>query len=122
MLVIAPTNGRALPHWSQINWTAVAANVRPLHGRISRAAAQEEHAQGQHLQKLLVRSMAATRKASRQVPQEKNGKPTPGSDGVVCDTPQKRLALVQEGLRLTGYRPKPVKRCSIPKSSGGQRP
>jgi RNA-directed DNA polymerase len=122
MLVIAPTNGRALPHGSPMNWTAVEANVRHLQSRISRAAAQEDPAQVQNLQKLLGRSMSATRKAIRQVTQEHSGKHTPGIDGVVCETPQKRLALWQDGLRLTGYRPKPVQRCSIPKSSGGQRP
>ena len=122
MLVIEPTNGRALPHWSQINWTAVEANVRHLQGRISRAAAQEDQAQVKNLQKLLGRSMSATLKAIRQVTQEHSGKHTPGMDGMVCDTPQQRLALWQDGLRLTGYRPKPVTRCSIPQRSGGQRP
>jgi RNA-directed DNA polymerase len=122
MLVIEPTNGRELTHWSQINWTAVAANVRHLQGRIYRAAAHEDHAQVKNLQKLMVRSMSAKLKAIRQVTQENSGKQTPGIDGVVCDTPQKRLALLQDGLSLKGYCPKPVKRCSIPKSSGGQRP
>ena len=122
MLVIEPTNGRELPHWSQMNWTAVEANVRHLQGRLSRAAAHEEHAQVHNLQKLMVRSLSATRKALRQVTQEKSGKQTPGIDGVVCDTPQKRLALLQDGLSRKGYCPKPVKRCSIPKRSGGQRP
>jgi RNA-directed DNA polymerase len=122
MLVIEPTNGRALTHWSQINWTAVEANVRHLQGRIYRAAAHEDQAQVKNLQKLMVRSMSAKLKAIRQVTQENSGKQTPGIDGVVCDTPQKRLALLQDGLSLKGYRPKPVKRCYIPKSSGGQRP
>jgi RNA-directed DNA polymerase len=122
MLVIAPTNGRELTHWSQSNWTAGEANVRHLQGRISRAAAHEDQAQVKNLQKLMVRSMSATLKAIRQVTQEHSGKQTPGIDGVVCETPQKRLALVQDGLSLKGYGPKPVKRCYIPQSSGGQRP
>jgi len=122
MLVIEPTNGRELTHWSQSNWTAGEANVRHLQGRISRAAAHEDQAQVKNLQKLMVRSMSATLKAIRQVTQEHSGKQTPGIDGVVCETPQKRLALVQDGLSLKGYGPKPVKRCYIPKSSGGQRP
>ena len=122
MLVIEPTNGRELTHWSQLNWTAVAANVRHLQGRIYRAAAHEDHAQVKNLQKLMVRSMSAKLKAIRQVTQENSGKHTPGIDGVVCETPQKRLALLQDGLSLKDYRPKPVKRCYIPKSSGGQRP
>jgi RNA-directed DNA polymerase len=122
MLVIAPTNGRELTHWSQSNWTAGEANVRHLQGRISRAAAHEDQAQVKNLQKLMVRSMSATLKAIRQVTQEHSGKQTPGIDGVVCETPQKRLALVQDDLSLKGYGPKPVKRCSRPQSSGGQRP
>src|SRR5262249_62248829 len=122
MLVIEPTNGRELTHWSQSNWTAVAANVRHLQGRISRAAAQEDQAQVKNLQKLMVRSMSAKLKAIRQVTQEHSGKQTPGIDGVVCDTPQQRLALLQDGLSLTGYRPKPVKRSYIPKTSAAQAP
>ena len=87
MLVIEPTNGRELTHWSQLNWTAVAANVRHLQGRIYRAVAHEDHAQVKNLQKLMVRSMSAKLKAIRQVTQENSGKQTPGIDGVVCDTP-----------------------------------
>jgi RNA-directed DNA polymerase len=100
----------------------VEANVRGLQGRIYRAAAQGEQAQVKNLPKRMVRSMSATLKASRQVTQENSGKQTPGIDGVVCDTPQKRLALWNDGLSLTGYRPTPVKRCYRPKNSGGQRP
>ena len=70
----------------------------------------------------MVRSMSAKLKAIRPVTHEKNGKQTPGIDGVVCDTLQQRLALLQDGLSRKGYRPKPVKRCYIPKNSGGQRP
>lgn len=66
--------------------------------------------------------MSAHRKAIRQVPQEHSGKHTPGSEGGGCETPPKRLALWQEGLSLTGYPPKPVKRCSRPKRSGGHSP
>ena len=95
MLVIEPTNGRELTHWSQMHWTAVEANVRHLQGRIYRAAAHEDHAQVKNLQKLMVRSLSAKLKAIRQVTQENSGKQTPGIDGVVCDTPQKRLAFLR---------------------------
>jgi N-terminal domain of reverse transcriptase len=95
MLVIAPTNRHKLTHWSQINWTAVEANVRHLQGRIYRAAAHEDHAQVKNRQRLVVRSMSAKLKAIRQVTQEHSGQQTLGIDGVVCDTPQKRLALLE---------------------------
>jgi retron-type reverse transcriptase len=122
MLVIEPTKGRELTHWSQSNWTAVEANVRRLQGRLYRAAAHHEHGKVKNLQKLMVRSMSAKLKAIRQVTQENSGKHTPGIDGVVCDTPQKRLELLNDGLRLKGYRPQPVKRHYRPKRHGGQRP
>jgi RNA-directed DNA polymerase len=122
MLVIEPTKGRELTHWSQMNWTGVEANVRRLQSRIYRAAANGEHAKVKNLQKLMVRSVSAQLLAIRQVPQDHSGKHTPGVDGVVCDTPQKRMALLNDGLSLKGYRPKPVKRHYIPKHSGGRRP
>ena len=33
------------------------------------------------------------------------GQHTPGVDGVVVDTPEARVQLLQEGLSLKGYRP-----------------
>ena len=92
MLVSEPTKGRELTHGSQMNWTGAEANVRRLQSRISRAAANGEHAQGKNLQKLMVRSVSAQLLAIRQVTQDNSDKHTPGVDGVVCDTPQKRMA------------------------------
>jgi RNA-directed DNA polymerase len=117
-----PTKGRERTHGAQMNWTRVEANVRRLQSRLYRAAAHGEHAQVQNLHKLMVRSGSAKLKAIRQVPQAKSGKHTPGVDGVVCANPQKRMALLNDGLSLKGYRPKPVKRHYIPKNSGGRRP
>ncbi len=95
MLVIEPTDERELRRWADINWTAVEANVRRLQGRIYRAAANGELAKVKNLQKLLVRSLSAKLKAIRQVTQENRGKKTPGIDGVVCNTPEARRALVR---------------------------
>ena len=119
---IEQTSGRDLTRWSDINWTAVKACVRRLQGRIFRAAAHGELAQVKNLQKLLVRSQAAKLLAIRQVTQANDGKHTPGIDGVVCDTPEARLALLQDGLSLRGYQPKPVRRVYIPKANGQWRP
>ena len=78
MLVIEPTKGWGLTHWSQINWSRVEATIRRLQGRIYRAAAHGASATVKNLQKLLVRSRSAKLKAIRQVTQENNGKHTPG--------------------------------------------
>jgi RNA-directed DNA polymerase len=122
MRVIEPTNGQRLTHWSQINWTQTEANVRRIQGRIFRATAAGDFKKVKNLQKLMVHSMSAKLKAIRQVTQENRGKNTPGVDGVVCDTPEKRLEMALEGLNFTGYRPEPVRRVYIPKSNGEKRP
>ena len=122
MRVIAPTKGRALTHGAQMHWSRVETHVRRLQDRLSRAAANNEHAQVNTLQKRMGRSRSAQRKAIRQVTQEHSGTQTPGIDGVGCDTPQQRLELLHEGRSLQGYRPKPVQRQYRPKHRGGQRP
>src|SRR5680860_113824 len=121
MLVIEPTTGRKL-EWQDINWTAVTATVRRLQGRIFRATRSGEHAKVKSLQKLLVRSQAAKLLAIRQVTQQNRGRHTPGVDGVVVDTSEARVRLLQESLSLKDYRPKPVKRVRIPKANGKERP
>jgi RNA-directed DNA polymerase len=122
MLVIEPNSEHKLTCWAGINWTAVEANVRRLQGRIYRATADQDWKQVKNLQKLMVRSQAAKLKAIRQVTQENSGKHTPGIDGVVCDTPEKRLDRFNEGMEFQGYHPKPVRRVYIPKANGKRRP
>ena len=122
MLVIAPTKGRALTHWSQMNWTGVEANVRRLQSRSERAAAHGEQAQGKNRHKRMVRSGSAPLLASRQVPQDHSGTQTPGVDGGGCETPQQRLARLHDGLSRKGDRPTPVTRHDLPKHRGGRRP
>ncbi len=60
--------------------------------------------------------------AVRQVAQENDGRKTPGIDGVVSTTDEDRVRLLQDGLRLQGYRPLPVRRVFIPKANGKLRP
>lgn len=121
MLVIDPTTGQMPTHWADINWSGVDASVRRLQSRIYRATTSQQHRKVKALQKLLVRTMSAKLKATRQVTQENRGKHTPGMDGVTCDTPEKRLALVEQ-LEFQDYCPKPVRRIYIPKANGKRRP
>jgi len=52
---------------------------------------------------------------------ENKGKKTPGVDGEVWNTPEKKSQALNE-LKHQGYRPSPLKRVYIPKADGRQRP
>jgi RNA-directed DNA polymerase len=108
--------------WSSVDWTATEAVVGRIQNRIFRAAKTGDGARVENLQKLLVRSRSAKLLAIRQVTQRNAGRNTPGIDGVVCRTPEDRVTLLESGLDLTGYKPKPVRRVYIPKASGKLRP
>ena len=119
MVRTEPTDGQEPMEWSSIDWTATEDVVRRLQHRIFRAAQADDGAQVKNLQKLLIRSRSAKLLAIRQVTQRNAGRNTPGIDGVVCRTPQDRVALLESGLDLKGYKPQPVRRVYIPKASGG---
>jgi RNA-directed DNA polymerase len=121
MLVIEQT-GRQTLTWQNINWTAMEGQVQRIQERIFRAAQNGQRAKVKNLQKLLVRSTAAKLLAIRQVTQQNQGKHTPGVDGVMVDTPEARIQLLRDDLRLKGYRPRPVRRVYIPKANGKTRP
>src|SRR5712692_9323427 len=108
--------------WADINWHDVEGNVRRLQERIYRATTDKAWRKVKNLQKLLVRATSNHLLAIRRITQENQGKHTAGIDGVVYDTPEARWKLLQEGLSLQGYTPRPVRRVSIPKANGKQRP
>ena len=114
--------GRPLKSWNGIRWAETEAGVRRLQERIFRATEARDWMRVKNLQKLLSRSTAAKLLAIRKVTQQNGGKRTAGVDGVVCDTPAKRLKLFESGLSLKGYRPQPVRRVHIPKADGKRRP
>lgn len=116
-----PTKEQNAPTWADINWHAVENNVRRLQERIYCATKNEDWRKVKNLQKLLARATSNKLLAIRRVTQENQGKHTAGIDGVLCDTPAKRLQLYSAGLSLKGYKPKAVRRVYIPKH-GGRRP
>ena len=116
------TDGREPMTWSDVDWTAAEAVVRHIQNRIFRAAKAGDGARAANLQKLLARSRSAKLLAIRQVTQRNAGRNTPGIDGVVCTTPEDRVTLLESGLELKGYKPKPVRRVHIPKADGKVRP
>jgi RNA-directed DNA polymerase len=121
-IFIEQTDERFISGWATIIWRAVEKNVRRLQERIYRATERQAWRQVRNLQKLLARSISNKLLAIRLVTQQNQGRKTPGVDGVVYDTPEKRWAFSQEKLSLKGYRPTAVKRVYIPKGEGKQRP
>jgi len=116
------TNEPTAPRWASIDWRTVETTVRRLQERIYRATERGERRKARSLQRLLVRASSAKLLAIRRVTQENQGKHTAGIDGVVCDTPEARVALFRSGLSLRGYKPLPVRRVYILKSDGRRRP
>jgi RNA-directed DNA polymerase len=116
------TDGQQPMEWSDVDWATTEAAVRRIQDRIFRAAKAGDGAKAKNLQKLLARSRSAKLLAIRQVTQQNAGRHTPGIDGVVCKTPEDRVALLESGLGLKGYKPKPVRRVHIPKANGKLRP
>jgi RNA-directed DNA polymerase len=108
--------------WGQVNWRQVERAVRRLQQRIFMAQTRGDRRRMESLQRLLASSWSAKLLAVRQVAQENDGRKTPGIDGVVSTSDDDRVSLLQDGLRLQGYRPLPVRRVFIPKANGKLRP
>lgn len=106
--------------WHAIDWQAVHSNVRRLQARIVKATQEGRWGKVQALQRLLTRSFSGKALAVRRVT-ENPGNRTPGVDGVVWNTPEKKAAAIR-ALRQRGYRPQPLRRVYIPKSHGKLRP
>lgn len=101
--------------WNAINWREVTENVRRLQARIVKAVQEGRWGKVKALQRLLTRSYSGRCLAVRRVT-ENRGKKTAGVDGVTWDTPARKGQAVAE-LRQRGYRPQPLRRVYIPKSS-----
>jgi len=101
-LFIERTKGQAQPTWADIKWHAVETPVRRLQERIERATTNKAWRTVKNLQKLLVRATSTTLLAIRRMTQENQGKHPAGIDRVVCDTPEARWNVFQEGLSLQG--------------------
>lgn len=106
--------------WNSIDWDQANRNVRRLQARIVKALEEGRWGKVRALQHLLTHSFSGKALAVRRVT-ENRGKRTPGVDGVVWDTPQKKAQAIQ-ALRQHGYRAQPLRRTYIPKPNGQKRP
>jgi len=102
-----------------INWRQIHCNVRRLQIRIVKATQESRWGKVKALQHLLTRSFSGRALAVRRVT-ENQGKRTPGVDGVVWDSPKKKIEAVLT-LRQRGYQTLPLRRIYIPKNNGGGR-
>jgi RNA-directed DNA polymerase len=103
-------------NWHAIDWQKAHRNVRRLQVRIVKAVQAGRWNKVKALQRLLTHSFLAKALAVKRVT-ENPGKRTAGVDRVIWDTPQKKASAIGQ-LRQRGYRPQPVRRIWIPKSSG----
>ena len=106
--------------WHAIHWQAVNQEVRRLQVRIVKAQQQGKWGKVKALQHLLTHSFSGKALAVKRVT-ENQGKRTPGVDGEIWKTPQKKAEAI-ETLKQQGYHPRPLRRIYIPKSNGAQRP
>ena len=107
--------------WRSIEWKRGNRNVRHLQRRIVEAQQQGKKRKVRALQFILTRSYSARCLAVRRVV-ENPGRRTPGVDGQILDTPEKRAQAVGK-LSAEDYQPQPLKRVYIAKKNGkGRRP
>ena len=105
--------------WHAIDWHKANQNVRRLQARIVKATQAGKWGRVQALQRLLTHSFSGKVLAVRRVT-ENQGKNTPGVDGEIWNTPTQK-AKAAPSLRQRGYRPFPLRRIYIPKSSNPKR-
>jgi RNA-directed DNA polymerase len=106
--------------WNTVDWHTVKRTIRRLQARIVKAQREGRYGKVKALSRILTRSFAGRALAVRRVT-ENRGKRTPGVDGRLWNTPQKKGEAVSE-LRPSGYKAKPLRRIYIPKSNGKKRP
>jgi RNA-directed DNA polymerase len=107
------------PDWHSLDWKQVWRTVRRLPARIVKAVAAGRWNQVKALVYRLTHSFAGQALAILRVVRNSGAK-TAGVDGVLWNTPESKSAAFST-LRRHGYRPRPLRRVSIPKGNGKRR-
>jgi RNA-directed DNA polymerase len=107
-------------NWHAINWRQVQHNINRLQSRIVEATKQSKWRKVRALQYILTRSLSGAALAIKRVT-ENTGKKTPGIDGKLWNTPEKKARALQV-IRKGQYKAKPLRRIYIPKANGKKRP
>src|SRR5499433_4169737 len=100
--------------WHAIKWQKAHSIVRRLQARIVKATQAGRWGKVRALQRLLTHSFSGKALAVQRVTTN-DGRKTPGVDGQVWDTPEKKTRAIRE-LRQRGYRARPLRRVYIPKN------
>ncbi|QIL89610.1 group II intron reverse transcriptase/maturase [Microbulbifer sp. SH-1] len=95
-------------------------HVHRLQRRIAKAVEDKRYNKARALQRLLTSSHAGKLLAAHRV-MHNRGRKTPGIDGITWQWPQDRAEAIQS-LQRRGYRAQPLRRISIPKANGKERP
>lgn len=106
--------------WENLDWASIGGKVTRLQVRIAKAVAEKRYGKAKALQWLLTHSFNAKAWAVRRVVQNR-GRGTPGVDGVTWKTPRQKMRAIRS-LRRRGYKPRPLRRITIPKRNGKRRP
>jgi RNA-directed DNA polymerase len=106
--------------WHSIDWKKVHGTVRRLQARIVKAIREGRWHKVKALVYLLTHSFSGRALAILRVVSN-SGARTPGVDGILWNTPEAKGAAFN-ALRRHGYQPQPLRRVTIPKSSGKRRP
>ncbi len=97
--------------WHRINWAGCHRRVRSLQRRIVQAVQAGAWRKVKRLSYLLVHSFAARALAVKRVT-ENTGRKTPGVDGDLWDSPEKKAQAIERIGRWQRYRPVPLTRRS----------
>ena len=115
---LAGASSNTMLDWETIDWPTIVAEVRRLQMRIAKAFREKKYGRVKALQWLLTHSFYAKLIAVKRVVQNQGAK-TPGVDGIVWNTPTKKMKAVIS-LKRRGYHTLPLKRIYIPKKQKGK--
>ena len=107
--------------WHRLHWAAWHRRGRSLQRRIVQAVQAGAGRKVKRLSSLLVHSLAACAFAVKRVT-EHTGRKTPGVDGDLWDTPEKKAQAIERLGRWQRSRPVPLQRRYIPQQNGNRRP
>lgn len=117
-LKIGAPAAKANEEWTNLDWSAIEANVHQLQMRIAKAYREKKYGRAKALQWILTHSYHAKLLAVKRVTSNRGAK-TPGVDKVTWTTPRQKIQAAAS-LKRRGYQPLPLRRIYIPKKQKGK--